>query len=91
MERLAEVKLVVRDVGCTNLEIDLLCCLGSGFKMIKLCKATLVASAECALRHGGGLAVEPCILQQCVRLQSVRNTQLCQPLCVYRERWFAKS
>lgn len=44
MARSAKVQLVVRDLGYTKLEIDLLLyCMGSGFKMIKICKGTLLA------------------------------------------------
>lgn len=64
--------------------------LNSGFKVIKMCKNMLLASAECTLRYGCSLTAGPSILQQCVRLQAVRNTQLCQSVCVYRESQFAK-
>lgn len=75
--RSAKVKLMVRDLGYIKLEIDLLYCLSSGFKMINIRKGMLLASAECALRYGCRLTVEPSILQQGVRLRALRNTQLC--------------
>lgn len=76
--RTAKVELVVRDLGYIQLESDLLYCLSSGFKMIsKIHKGTLLARAKRALRYGCGLTVGPSILQQCVRLQAVRNARPC--------------
>lgn len=52
-------------------------CLGSGFKLMKICKGTLLASAEWMLLYGCSLIVKLSILQQSLRLQAVRNAHLC--------------
>ena len=80
----------MRDFGYIKLVINLLYCSVSGFELMEICKGMILASAECALQYGVSLTVEASVLQQCVRLQPVRNTQLCKPVCVYREWWFAK-
>lgn len=58
-------------------EISLPNCLGSGFKLMKICKGTLLASAEWMLLYGCSLIVKLSILQQSLRLQAVRNAHLC--------------
>lgn len=81
MARSASSKAGGKGFGERNLERNLLCCLGSGSKMIEIYRGMFFAAATYVLQYSCSITIEPSILQQCLRLRAVSNTWLCQPVC----------